>query len=46
MDCDFWLFLLGFFVCAVGVLFALMFDVGMARLERVWRWLFGSGRDD
>jgi len=36
MDCDLVLFLIGFGVCAAGILFALIFDVGM---DRAAGWL-------
>jgi len=39
-------FFAGFAVCAVGILLALVMDVGMDKLASAWRWLFGGGRDD
>jgi len=45
MDCLL-VFFFGAVVGALGVFFALWFDLGMDKLASAWRWLFGGGRDD
>lgn len=46
MDSHLWAFVAGAVVGASGVFFALWFDIGMTKIERAWRRVFGRPRDD